>query len=308
MILQDYRKARGMAELSYKRLLLLGFLSLGPLLALFVIWLFIPNTPNAVTHSVVSQTEHEVPLVPRNNVPTRDLQLNDKDGLWYVRIPKTPDPFMMGCSASELHCNPNEAPIVWVTIKKDFWLGQTEVTIGAFKRYIKTDSALEMPALPNPADDQLPMENVSWEGAHDYCEWAGGRLPTEAEWEYAARGDTTGARYEEINKIAWYRDNSKGKAHEVGLLLPNKFNLYDMLGNVWEWVNDCLGTYQPHPQQDPTGPKCTGVSGEVRVIRGLSYGNFARAIRVSHRQAASQGMRAYGVGFRCVWNRVENAH
>jgi sulfatase modifying factor 1 len=131
-------------------------------------------------------------------------------------------------------------------------------------------------------------------------------LPTEAEWEYAARGDTTGSRYEELNKIAWYRDNSKGKAREVGLLLPNKFNLYDMLGNVWEWVNDCLGTYQPQPQQDPTGPKCTGVLGEVRVMRGLSYANFARGIRVSHRQAASQGMRAYGVGFRCAWNRVEH--
>src|SRR5437868_4040484 len=70
------------------------------------------------TQYVVSQAEHEVPLVPRENVPSKDLKLNDQDGLWYVRIPKTPEPFMMGCSKSALHCNPNEAPTFAVTIRK----------------------------------------------------------------------------------------------------------------------------------------------------------------------------------------------
>jgi formylglycine-generating enzyme required for sulfatase activity len=160
MILQDYRKARGMAELSPKRLGLLMVLSLGPLFALFVIWLFSTNIHKAETHSGVSHAEHEPPLVPRSNVPTRDLQLNDKDGLWYVRIPKTSEPFTMGCNV-ERQCNPNEAPAFPVTISKDFWIGQTEVTIAAFRRYVFPNSALEMPALPNPFDDQLPMENVN---------------------------------------------------------------------------------------------------------------------------------------------------
>src|SRR5207253_9708856 len=98
-----------------------------------------------------------------------------------------------------------------------------------------------------------------------------------------------------------------GRAHEVGLLRPNNFKLYDMLGNVWEWVNDCFGYYQPNPQQDPTGPACTGGRGDdIDVMRGLSYGNFAKGVRASHHEAASEGMRSYGVGFRCALNRVED--
>ena len=101
----------------------------------------------------------------------------------------------------------------------------------------------------------MPIVNVSWDDAQAYCGWMGGRLPTEAEWEYAARGGSTEARYGNLDDIAWYGKNSGNQTHDVAQKRANGFGLYDMLGNVWEWVSDWYDQYyyQSSPSQDPQG-------------------------------------------------------
>jgi formylglycine-generating enzyme required for sulfatase activity len=162
-----------------------------------------------------------------------------------------------------------------VTISKGFWLGQTEVTLGAYKRFAAA-TGREMPGAPTYnsgwAKEKMPIEHVNWNDAHDYCAWAGGRLPTEAEWEYAARAGSMEARYGPIAEVAWHRANSGYQPHEVAQRRANGFGLYDVLGNVSEWVNDWYDLnysyYRNSPSQDPIGP----TNGTERVLRGGSWG------------------------------------
>src|ERR1019366_6872059 len=155
----------------------------------------------------------------------------------------------------------------------------------------------------------------TWNEAQAYCSWAGGRLPTEAEWEYSARAGSTAARYGDLDEIAWYANNSgrqrldidrilkedpsnNGKRlgengngmHEVGQKRANGFGLYDVLGNVTEWVNDWYDEkyYQISPSQDPTGP----TSGTLHVLRGGSWYNAPGVIRASRRNGGDAGGRS----------------
>jgi len=170
----------------------------------------------------------------------------------------------------------------------------------------------------------MPIVNVSWEGAEGYCKWMGGRLPTEAEWEYAARGGSTQARYGPIDEIAWtannsgrekldsarlliennrdypkvFMDNGNGM-HEVGQKRANAFGLFDTLGNAWEWVNDWYDDkyYQNSSKTDPPGPS----SGEYRVLRGGSWLDPPWDSRVSYRGASRPDFGYINHGLRCVW-------
>jgi formylglycine-generating enzyme required for sulfatase activity len=194
-------------------------------------------------------------------------KVNPKDGLTYVLIPA--GTFDMGCSPNDSECEDDEMPHHFVTITKDFWIGQTLVTQAAYKKVIG----------PNPSmfhGDQLPVDTVSWDDATAYCAAADMRLPTEAEWEFAARGGNPNARYGPLDLIGWYSENSLGTTHEVAKKLPNLYGLYDMLGNIWEWVADWYAPYGAAPAVDPKGPS----NAAARALRGGSWSlheNFARA-------------------------------
>jgi formylglycine-generating enzyme len=169
---------------------------------------------------------------------------------------------MMGCSPDDEEGSEIETPAHQVTVTRGFWIGQTPVTQAAFERV----SGLNPSGFIGP---KLPVENVSWHEAQEYCQAVDLRLPTEAEWEYAARAGNTSARHGPIDAVAWYKDNSGSRAHEVGQKQPNGYGLYDMLGNVWEWTADWYDEryYGSSPATDPRGP----LSGESRTLRGGSW-------------------------------------
>lgn len=223
---------------------------------------------------------------------------NPKDGLKYVWIP--PGSFQMGCSPGDSECDSAEKPSHQVTISKGFWIGQTEVTVGAYKRFAAgTGNGIPSAPFFNQGwiNEQMPI-NVSWNDAKGFCQWAGGRLPTEAEWESAARGGSTEARYGPLDEVAWYRKNSGSGPHPVGEKRANGFGLFDTLGNMWEWVSDWYDAayYANSPSADPSGPS----SGTARVLRGGSWYYGPRGVRVSDRATGTPEDRDNYVGLRCV--------
>jgi formylglycine-generating enzyme required for sulfatase activity len=127
------------------------------------------------------------------------------------------------------------------------------------------------------------VDQASWHDAVQYCAAIGMRLPTEREWEFAARAGAPASRYAPLDEIAWYDANSGDQTHPVAQKRPNGFGLYDMLGNQWEWVQD---SYRPNP--------------EKRILRGGSFYNVARDLRVSNRLWAYPEIAHRNMGFRCA--------
>ncbi len=230
---------------------------------------------------------------------------NKRDRLEYVWIPK--GTFKMGCVPGS-KCEQNEMPQHAVTVSKGFFMGRTEVEVEAYQRY-SSSQGLKMPR--GNLDDSRwkttnnPMSNVSWEEAASYCVWAGGRLPSEAEWEYGARGGL------EDQTFPLNDENSRDKANFFGKkgndiydgvapvkkFDPNPFGLFDMAGNVWEWVNDLYSPsyYQQSPGVDPAGPS----DGKEHVARGGSFDSNPKLhLRISFRRSFAKPGNL--VGFRCV--------
>ncbi len=146
-----------------------------------------------------------------------------------------------------------------------------------------------------------PVEQVTWFEANAYCNKLGKRLPTEAEWEKAARGHSTSNFFWGDNQpetFAWYDENSEDHTHPVGLKKPNSFGLYDISGNVWEWTSDWYGKhyYEESPKRNPKGPE----SGEERVIRGGSWYSSTRHLQTVTRYWSEPNIRNSNIGFRCV--------
>lgn len=235
--------------------------------------------------AVVWLSVFEFPRSPKSGVSPGTTKRNPKDGLEYVWIP--PGQFQMGCSPGDKECYNQEKPAHPVTITRGFWMGRTEVTEAAYNRSVGY----------SVGSGQMPMVNVSWGEAKTYCEWAGLRLPTEAEWEYAARAGTTEARYGAVDSVAWHSGNSGGKLHPVAGRRPNAWGLYDMLGNAWEWVQDWHegGYDEGSPSADPPGPR----SGTDRSVRGASWSSSPGSVRVSVRYGNGPAGRDFSLGFRC---------
>jgi formylglycine-generating enzyme required for sulfatase activity len=192
--------------------------------------------------------------------------------------------FMMGCSPGDPYCYDQEKPRHPVALSP-YRIDRTEVTNEQYRRCMQAGKCPE-PALPSrfrrePAD--FPVVGVRWEQAAAYCRWRGMRLPTEAEWEFAARAGAPPRLYGEPEDIAWFHDNAGRAAHSVAQKQPNAWGLYDLLGNVWEWCNDgySMDYYSLSPRDNPQGEG----DERWRVIRGGAWFTDRRFLRVSYRRA-----------------------
>ena len=197
----------------------------------------------------------------------------------------------------------DEKPVHSVMLDS-YYISETEITEAQWRVVMDNNLSSYTGATTKP------VANVSWEKAQEFCEklseLTGKKymLPTEAQWEFAARGGNKSKGYmysgsNTIDDVAWYGGNYDGQAHSVKQKRPNELGLYDMSGNVWEWCSDWYGDYSSSSQTNPTGPS----SGSHRVIRGGSRYDNACSCRVSDRGcAASPSNCDYDLGFRIVRN------
>jgi len=272
---------------------------IGAALTLAVLaWLFLfLKSRRFPGHRTISTTPKGANSSPSSTSPTAPplkTWSNPADGLTYVWIPA--GTFTMGCSEGDSDCKDDEKPAHQVKIQRGLWLGQTEVTIVAYRKF-----AARFGRRAPAGDGTLPVSGVSWAEAKEYCKAMGGRLPTEAEWEYAARAGTSQPYYGVIAEIAWYAGNSGDGPHTVGKKQPNGFGLYDMLGNVSEWVLDRY--YDKYdPDSVATGPKVEepSATNALAVARGGFWESDASALRVSHRLAEEKEGNDIPIGFRCA--------
>ena len=268
------------------------------------------------------------PTVTPTPVPTLGVgsrRLAEIDGMTQVFVPE--GAFLMGGADGDPEAFPYERPqhSVWLD---SYWIDQTEVTNAMYARCVsagvcqppRTASANTYTAYyGNPVHDHYPVVWVDWSQAQSYCQWTGRRLPTEAEWEKAARG-TTGQAYPwgdqpvDTAMLADFQDISAScaRAHYAGCVPyqdtsmvgerpdgASPYGALDMAGNVWEWVADWYagGYYQVSPAENPTGPE----AGTQKVLRGGSFAaNFSRDLRSAHRYPTDPDQTIDAFGIRCA--------
>jgi formylglycine-generating enzyme required for sulfatase activity len=214
--------------------------------------------------------------------------------------------FTMGSPLSEPGRDSDEVQHE-VVLTRGFFLAETECTQAQWVAIMESNKSIFKLS-------DRPVECVSWEEAIEYCwkltlkqrsdgllpvgwEW---RLPTESEWEYAARGGKTGPRHGQLDTIAWYYGNSGGQTHPVKQKAANAWGLHDMMGNVWEWCSDWRGDDLTESVIDPKGPS----SGSFRMIRGGSWYVDANSTRSAFRDGRDSGERYASLGFRPALSSV----
>ena len=229
--------------------------------------------------------------------------------------------FRMGAAGGE-EGRP-EGPVHTVHIARAFALGRHEVTQAQFAAFVSAtghamgggcqvwagqwrtppDADWTDPGYGRMPFDDEPVTCVSWNDAEAYVQWLARRtgrhyrLPSEAEWEYAARAGSTQPWYGPVDQIAWYAVNGSEQTHPVAKKTPNHWGLYDMLGNVWEWVGDWYDPeyYATMTRQAPVGPP----GGTERILRGGAWVNYPRNTRASSRFKYAPKYRVFYIGFRC---------
>ena len=218
-----------------------------------------------------------------------------------VRVPVTGGTFKMGCTEEQEPCEDDEKPVCFVKVN-NFKISVYEVTNIEYTDFLNTTRPKEIDKYIDLKDQDCniffednmfkvdsgyktyPANYISWYGAVAFCKWAGGRLPTEAEWEFAARGGNNRRGYKYagsdlVSEVAWYRDNSKNYV-PVGQNPSNELGIFDMSGNVWEW--------------------CQNGDGVFKVLRGGGWTNEPKHLRIANRYIIKPEAKSYDYGFRIV--------
>ncbi len=249
---------------------------------------------NQGTQSVSAQPEAPKPSPTGIEGKSRTFTVK---GITFKMLPVSGGTFTMGATPEMENPYDDEKPTHQVTVSS-FLMGQTEVTQALWKAVMGS----------NPSEfrgDKRPVECVSWDDCKKFISKLNSltgkhfRLPTEAEWEFAARGGnlsrhTPYSGSSDLDAVAWYGDNSADETHPVATKQANELGLYDMSGNVYEWCSDWYGDYSSSAQTDPAGP----ASGSNRVFRGGSWYNIAWCCRSSFRGYYTPDFRDFYLGFR----------
>ena len=255
----------------------------------------------AIQQNIVSQPAvAQQPVVQAPIANSDNITIPVKDGISIDMVRVEAGTFTMGATAEMKDPWDSEKPTHRVTLTNDYYIGKYEVTQALWQAVMGN----------NPSKlkgDNLPVERVSWDDCQNFLRRLNRitgktfRLPTEAEWEYAARGGnkSRGYQYSGSNNlldVAWFRDNSGSKTHAVGTKQPNELGIYDMSGNVWELCQDRYERYSSSSQINPTGAN----SGSDRVIRGGCWIKTAWGCRSSYRDAKMSNVRSNICGLRLV--------
>ena len=251
------------------------------------------SSQSATTTSGFSST-------PSLSSSSNTISIPVKNGITIDMVKVEAGTFMMGATSEMQNPLVGEKPVHQVTLTNDYYIGKYEVTQALWKAVTGK----------NPSQfkgDDLPVEQVSWKDCQKFISKLNSmtgrkfRLPTEAEWEYAARGGKKSRGYQysgssTVSDVAWYDGNSGNKTHPVGTKQANELGIYDMTGNVWEWCQDWYGSYVSSSQTNPLGAN----SGSYHVYRGGGWSYDAKFCRSSYRSSFTPGYRGSILGLRLV--------
>ena len=255
----------------------------------------------ATQQSTVSQPTVNQQPVAQTPVTNRDnITIPVKDGISIDMVRVEAGTFTMGATPEMEKYFDWERPTHQVTLTNDYYIGKYEVTQALWQAVMGSNPSIFK-------GDNLPVEQVSWDDCQEFISKLNRitdkkfRLPTEAEWEYAARGGNKSIGYQysgsnNISDVAWYKDNSGSKTHAVGIKQSNELGIYDMTGNVWEWCQDWYRRYDSSSQVNPTGAN----SGSYHVYRGGSWNITTLECRSSYRNGIAPDERCYDLGLRLV--------
>jgi formylglycine-generating enzyme required for sulfatase activity len=263
------------------------------------------DPPPPVTKTVIVETKEKV--------KPGELRVNSTDNLQYAWIPS--GSFKMGCVPTDRNCANDESPRRTVSISSGFWITNTEVIVSAYEsltRHTGHRKPQKTKTNPKLKLTEHPVTKVTWQDAADYCKWAGGRLPTEAEWEYAARAGKDDAVYPWGNAFdpklcnSFKSEKFRGDSPETVPVrffdAQNGWNLFGVIGNVREWVWD---VYDPnaYDHSSSSDPRISG-PGKDRVLRGGSFGDGEKQLRLSARDHQDPSKDDNQTGFRCVVSKL----